>query len=276
MKVGNKCNQLFLICFLYCALLLCITGTAAVGAGISAESQTGGSSRVTNNREAVGSRVLSLDDGSFENAIGSALGGEFVWLNRFSLTSADLPLSMEKVQILFPSGNGINVGELVDIYIYTDPDGDADPATGMVLEESIKNAAVQAVDDLTWSSFDLAKPIDIYSTGDLLIAVVNRSAGSGLGERPAALDQSTSQGRSWIGINTSGVIADPPVFPSDNIWGTIDTLGYPGNWMIRGYGTTLPVQPIPSLSTMGGILLTLMIGIVAGLVFRKRASPGCR
>jgi hypothetical protein len=91
---------------------------------------------------------LILDDGTRENALGLTNGGQFIWLNRFTPDPADFPFSLTEVQILFGQGVGVNVGELVDIYIYEDTDGDGNPGTGANFLGSILDAQVQAVDDV--------------------------------------------------------------------------------------------------------------------------------
>jgi hypothetical protein len=179
---------------------------------------------------------------------------------------------MDQVQILFPAGSGVSQGELIDIHIYTDPDGDGDPATGMQLRHSIRNAAVEAVDGITWSSYSAAS-LHFTESHDIMIAVVNRTAGTDLGEKPAALDQTTSLGQSWIGINASETISDPPTFPTDIVWGTTDSVGFPGNWMIRAT-TRLPAaaeaaHPVPSMTAVGSVLLTLLM-VAFGGAYRNR------
>jgi hypothetical protein len=78
--------------------------------------------------------------------------------------------------------------------------------------------------------------MQLNGPGDVLIAVVNRTAGTDPGEFPAAIDETASQVRSWIGLY-AGNPADPPVLPAPT-FGTIDSFGFPGNWMVRGAGTT--------------------------------------
>lgn len=177
---------------------------------------------------------LILDDGSRDDALGLTAGGQFVWFNRFTPSPADYPFTLNEVQILFGAGVGVNVGELVDIYIYEDIDGDGDPATGATILGSQLNATVQAVDDSTWSTYILDTPVVFENPGDVLIAVVNRTAGIGAGTYVAAMDMTSSQGRSWIGLY-SGNPANPPTFPADSLWGTVDSVGFPGNWMVRGF-----------------------------------------
>ena len=182
---------------------------------------------------------LVLDDGTRENALGLTAGGQFMWLNRFTPDPAEFPFTLDQVSILFGAGMGVNVGETVDIYIYEDTDGDGDPGTNASFLGSQTGVAVQAVDDVTWSDYRLDTPVDLYGPGDVLIAVVNRTAGTDAGEHPAAMDTTASQGRSWVGIYGAGNPADPPILPADSAWGIIDTLGFAGNWMVRGSGFTI-------------------------------------
>ncbi len=178
-----------------------------------------------------------VDDGVGENAIGLTNGGQFLWLNRFTPAPAFFPIELDQVQVMFnyPGGtSGINVGELVDIYLYADADGN--PANGATFVASLLNQQVQAVDGATWSVFDLPAPVTFNGPGDILIAVVNRTAGIAAGTFVATLDQTASQGRSWIGLGT-GATDNPPVLPPAT-FGTVDSFGFPGNMMVRGYGET--------------------------------------
>ena len=67
-------------------------------------------------------------------------------------------------------------------------------------------------------------------------SVVNRTAGIAAGTFPAVIDQTATQQRSWIGLGT-GATSDPPVIPPAT-FGTVDSFGFPGNWMVRGFGQT--------------------------------------
>lgn len=180
---------------------------------------------------------LVLDDGTRENAIGLTNGGQFIWLNRFTPAAGDFPFTLTEVQVLFGAAVGVNVGELVDIYVYEDTDGDGNPGTGANFLGSILNATVQATNDTTWSVYPVTTPIVLNGPGDVLIAVVNRTAGTDPSEFPAAIDQTPpSAGRSWVGAYTAGNPGNPPALPADSLWGTIDSFGLAGNWMVRGYG----------------------------------------
>lgn len=207
---------------------------------------------------------MIVDDGVGENAIGLTAGGSFLWLNRFTPPAGQYPLDLERVELMFGYGGqaaGVNVGELVDIYLYEDADGN--PANGATHRASLTGQAVQAVDGVTWSVYNLVTPVTFSGPGDVLIAVVNRTAGIAAGTFPAVIDQSSaSQVRSWIGLGT-GATANPPVLPPAT-FGTADSFGFAGNLMIRGYGSSnspcanpadvpwLSVSPANGTTTAGG------------------------
>ncbi|MFO7680897.1 MAG: choice-of-anchor J domain-containing protein, partial [Chloroflexota bacterium] len=177
-----------------------------------------------------------LDDGVGDDAIGLTAGGQFVWLNRFTPGAFNFPITIDQVDVMFGyPGNtgGVNVGELVDIYLYEDADGNT--ANGATHVASLTGQAVQAVDGTTWSTYTLATPVTFNGPGDILIAVVNRTAGVAAGTFPAVIDQTPpSQQRSWAGFGA--VPGDPPVFPLPT-FGIIDSFGIAGNWLVRGFGT---------------------------------------
>lgn len=194
---------------------------------------------------------LVLDDGVGENALGLTGGGQFLWFNRFTPSPLDFPLTLEQVQVMFGypgSTGGINVGELVDIYLFEDADGD--PTNGATHLASLNDQAVQVVDGVTWSTFALAEPVDFTGPGDILVAVVNRTAGITTGTFPAVVDQSPpSQGRSWIGLGE--VPEDPPQMPMPT-FGVIDSFVLAGNWMVRAQGVSngpcVSLEEVPWLS----------------------------
>jgi hypothetical protein len=203
--------------------------------------------------------ALTLDDGSPETSFG-ANGREFIWLNRFTPRQADYPFTLTTVQVLFDDAalTGTQVGELVDIYVYQDADGN--PNTGAVHVGSIHNAAVQFANGTDFSTYQLNQPIRLTGPGDVLIAVVNRTAGIASGGYPAALDMTSSRQRSWIGLYSAGAPGNPPTIPADMNWGVVDAFGAPGNWLIRGLGekcgadsiSWLAVSPTSGAAAPGG------------------------
>jgi hypothetical protein len=178
-----------------------------------------------------------LDDGVGENAVGLTGGAQFLWFNRFTPKSYNFPITIDQVQLMFGypgSTGGINVGELVDIYLFEDADGN--PANGATHRASLNDQAVQAVDGTTWSDYNLPAPVTFNGPGDIIIAVVNRTAGVTSSTFPAVIDQSSdSHQRSWIGFGE--VPSDPPDFTEFPNFDVIDSFGLPGNWLVRGSGT---------------------------------------
>ena len=175
---------------------------------------------------------LILDDGTSENGIGLTNGGQFLWLNRFTPAPTDYPFVLTEIQLLFNMSSGVEVGEIIDLYVYEDTDGDGDPGTGAVLVGSATNQEVQGLAEY----FSYSVNMELNGPGDVLIAVVNRTAGIGPDDFAASSDITESQQRSWIGTY-NGDPPDPPTLPAPG-WSLIDdiTSVTPGNWMIRGIG----------------------------------------
>jgi uncharacterized membrane protein len=200
-----------------------------------------------------GSNVdLILDDGTAENSIGLTAGGQFLWLNRFTPDPSAFPFKLDNVQILYQSGTGVNPGDLIDIYVYEDTDGDGDPGTGANFIAKFNNVAVQNADGVNFDLYPLDPAPVLNGPGDVLIAVVNRTAGTSAGEFPAAIDQTSSQVRSWVGAY-GGNPPDPPPLPAPSLWGTIDSFGLAGNWMVRGQGSPADIIWLTEDPTSGSL-----------------------
>jgi hypothetical protein len=121
-------------------------------------------------------------------------------------------------------------GDDIVIAVYKDDDGN--PANGADMMSSF-TATVQAVD--AWNTYSLSTPVNFGTATDVLIGVVAMET-PGSAYFPAALDTTSSQGRSWAGWWTTSPPPDPPTLPPDDQWGTIDSFGFAGNWLVRGYG----------------------------------------
>lgn len=181
-----------------------------------------------------------LDDGTAEDGIGLTAGGEFLWINRFTPDPADFPFNLTEIQVLFTSTTSVNVGEQVDLYVYQDADGD--PSNGADFVGSLTGQTVQVLD--AFSVYPVNIPVS--GPGDVLIGAVNRGSDVA-GQFPAAIDLTASQGRSWVGF---GTVDDPPVIPLAT-WGTIDSFGFAGNWLIRGTGLVGDPEPTLSIDEAG-------------------------
>ena len=178
--------------------------------------------------------TLVLDDGSVDNNIG--IGGtlEMIWVNRF--TPTEFPIELTEVQVYFASQGLVSVGHNMTLVVYENTTGGNDPAVGANLLGAYP-VTVQAVD--AWNVYPLATPLTLAGPGDVVIGVIGMEV-PGTSYWPAAIDQTTTQTRSWAGWWASSPPPDPPVLPPPN-WTLIDAY-YPGNWMVRGYGTVVPVE----------------------------------
>lgn len=216
-----------------------------------------------------GSTGLTLDDGSREADFGvsDVNASQFLWFNRFAAPQGGIDL--DEVQVLFPSGPEVVPGAAVQLVIFSDDDGD--PANGADLLIAV-DETIQVADGVTFSTYLLDPPIRIPSgTPDILIGVVNRFVVSGVSppSRPAALDTSSSAGRSWLALWTG----DPPslpALPTDDFLDTIDFVE-PGNWMIRASGSRLPVTEIPTVSSVGLAILSLLLALGGSVLLRRRS-----
>ncbi len=204
----------------------------------------------------VGGQNLILDDGGAEDSIGLTAGGTFLWLNRFTPPAGDFPMQLQSADVLFTTAGGFPAGSTFDIFVWSDADGN--PANGATLVGSATGNTVGVLD--VFQTVTFSAPLAITTVGDVLIgARVTALAG----EFPAAIDQTALQVRSWAGFG-AGAEATPPTLPTAT-FGTIDSFGLPGNWLIRGTYTTgggggpfLSVSP--SSVPFGGV----QVGTTAG------------
>jgi len=216
---------------------------------------------------------LLLDDGGAEGSVGVADAGgarEFLWFNRFDQPPGP-GFVLEEVWVLFPVDPNVAPGDAIELAVYQDPDGD--PTNGADLLATF-DVTVQAADGLTFSVYPLAAPVTFTGPGDVLIGAVPRfiEPGDPL-TSPAAIDNTASQGRSWLAIWT-GDPPDDPELPPDSLITTVDDLGFPGNWMIRGFGSEQPALEIPALGGPGlaGLAALLLLAGLVVLIRRRRSA----
>jgi len=210
---------------------------------------------------------LVLDDDSAEGVLGLTGGAarQFLWLNSFSNPGA---FQLQEIWVLFPASADVPLGGQVQIVVMVDPDGDPTNGANLVATYDV---TVQAKDGNTFSVYPLGTALDLGGTGDVLIGVVNRYFTTGVTPPPtfpAALDTTTSQGRSYFAL-WAGDAPNPPDL------GTATTIALvsgatAGNFMIRGFGAPAPVAvEIPSLGGPGLVLLALALAI-AGIILGRR------
>jgi hypothetical protein len=188
---------------------------------------------------------LTLDDGIAEDAIGLTAGGQFIWLNRFTPAPTDFPFTLTEIQLQTTSVSNCAATDTIDFYVWSDADGN--PANGATFMGSLTGQQVGTLDQFN----SYPTNIDVTGSGDVLIAVVNRTC-TAAGAFPAAIDTTASQVRSWVGLY-NGTPGNPPTLPADNTFATIDSLGFAGNWLIRGIGASgcQAANDIPWLTLSG-------------------------
>ena len=223
------------ILFAACALLFA-SGSALAAGPIHAKATT---RTAPINLPAGGPVNYILDDGSNEDSVGLTAGGQFLWLNRFDVLPANQPVGITQVQVFWDAtDSGAALGDAVSLEIYSDTD--ANPANGAT-HLYTQNTVIAQI-GTSFDIYNLTVPPEIAAPAvNLLVGVVNRWGGPA-GEYPAAIDKTTSAGRSWIGIYAAAPPAPPPI-PAAPTFGTIDSFGIAGNWLLRAVGdANVPVE----------------------------------
>lgn len=191
---------------------------------------------------------LILDDGTRENGIGIIDDLEFIFLNRFTPDPGVYPFTLNKIQVYFASSDNVQVGDRMDLVVYENTSGNTDPAVGANFLARFP-VTVQALDAWNtyllpgWNTYPLPGGVVLDGPGDVLIGVIAMEA-RGANYYPAALDQTSSQRRSWAGWWKNSPPPDEPTLPPDDTWTLIDNF-YPGNWMIRGISFKPKINFLP-------------------------------
>ena len=189
-------------------------------------------------RDADGALAFALDDGTYEDTIGlndqSSTEYAALWLNRFTPPAGTGAFTIDSISILWPDNtDGSLVGKEVNLVAYYDADGDGDPSNAVRLGADTL-VTVPELDAFDSYTVNFAVPGD----GDVYVGFENTYAlgGSTPILFPAAIDEdSGSQGRSWVAGMSSGD-PDPDNLANNDLFGTIDSFGLAGNWLIRATG----------------------------------------
>jgi hypothetical protein len=190
-----------------------------------------------------GTLTFQLDDGSYENTIGfnnfQSGGNESfgaVWINRFAVTQA---LTVDSISILWPSTGNLTLGMQPILVAYYDADGDGDPANAVRLGSGDVVVTIDSFDNFQNYPVDFSVP----GPGDVYIGFVDAwglvPGGYEGVVYAASIDQDDPHGDSFVAASsTSSVVTDISNLGNNDVLGTIDSLGLPGNWLIRATATT--------------------------------------
>lgn len=212
---------------------------------------------------------LVVDDDTPEAALGVVDGGgsrQFFAFQRFA--GPGQTSLLEEVWILFPADPAVPVGGAIEIAVFRDADGD--PTNGATLASSW-NATVQAADGVNFSIYTPPAPIPLDGPDDVLIGFVNRYLTSGGPPVSDVLyDTTASAGRSWLALWNAADPPSPPSLPGSQGTALLDdVVAGGGNWMIRGFGTTVSALEIPTLPSVGLIALAALLALAGGLALRS-------
>ena len=165
-----------------------------------------------------------------------------LWLQRFTPPSGSYPLTLQHIQITWPSTGGVTPGLQARLVVYLDADGDGDPSNAVLLHQEL--VTVGSID--TFEDYPVNVPVT--GPGDIYLGFEDYWAEGGYQPLlyPAAIDTDASQGRSWVAGMSNGNPPDINNLGNNDLIGTIDSFGLPGNWMIRASGDTGAIVYCPT------------------------------
>jgi subtilase family serine protease len=119
---------------------------------------------------ASGSVELSVDDGNFEDAIGSTSGGVQYGVNR--LTPSTYPATVSQLNLYFPANSGITPGQSINLVVAANPSG-GDNIDGLTFQSTAATIG-------TLGQFDLyTVPNVTIDSGDFVVGFqITTSSGS--------------------------------------------------------------------------------------------------
>lgn len=177
----------------------------------------------------------AIDDGTQDNSIGLTGGGDVIWLNQFNV----LP-GLETITTVSVAWGNVPNGTAATILIYDDPNDDGDP-TDAVLLTSFATTIANANTD-TLNLIDVPDT-NVGSAGDGFF--VGAYVTGGPGQFPAALDEASSAGRSWVAGDDAGLGNINDLSLNDLPPSTLVDVGLPGNWMVRADAGPPPIDSTP-------------------------------
>lgn len=193
--------------------------------------------------------TYQLDDGTGTTNVTATAGGlSWVWMNQFDAVGGTDQIT--SVGIAW--GQDLD-GTSARLTIWDDPDNDGSPVDRALLnyiDVLISGGGIGGTD-----SFIFYDIVDTLVAGSFFVGVEFTNANTFQGY-PARIDQTLSSGRSWIGS------IDNTTIPMQ----LIDTIGFPGNWMIRANGSG--AAPVPEPST----ILMLGAGLLGLLATTRRSA----
>jgi len=209
--------------------------------------------------------TLSIDDGTAEESIGITGGGDILWLNSFTAqpdSQVVTGISLTWGNSFNAGNNGIANGDPTTVYLYGDPDNDGNPDDA-TLVQSI-DTTIQNVDTDIFTTIDFAPAT--FNVGDVFFVGASFSQNSSF--FVASLDETDPDlpDRSFVAGTTTVGDLDTANLSNNQLFGTIESFGFPGNWLVRAEAEPVPFE---AETTLG---LAILGGYVGFRKFRQRQA----
>ena len=161
-----------------------------------------------------------LDDGSSENSIGLGSGGTLAWLNHFVVET-----NGESIKGIRVAYGGVAPGTAATVYLWGDPDGNGNPNDAQVLASASTTVQNPGSDMFTY--VDITETYVGEAGASFFVGVIIQHAAA---EFPAAVDQNTDEGESWI---AGGATVNPNSLSAAGLFGKTGDFGFGGNLLVR-------------------------------------------
>lgn len=201
------------------------------------------------------------DDGTADNAIGvTGSAHDLIWLNLFPVQAGGEVIT--NISVAFGSADSNNAainGLPVTALLYGDPNGGS--TTDATLLTSLAGT-ISGSGTNTFVNFDIT---DTPVVGNFLVGILARNLASGT--FLIAIDQTDPDlaGRSFVGFVTPAGTLNENNLASIPTYGAIESLVFPGNWLVRA--TAVANTPVPE---PGSLSLIVVAGAAAVVGWGRR------
>ena len=193
-----------------------------------------------------------FDDGSSEDALAFGTEGvsnaQAVWLNRITVIPGIDNVAIISVAWGTPS-NSTPASQLngmpVTVGIWSDPNNDGSPDDAVLIASA--SGTIKDANTDTFVSYFFSPPVPLGPAGTNLFVGDVTPAFTGGELFYQAIDESSgSKGQSYLAAMSDGSPADINNLGNNDVIGTIDSFGAPGNFLIRADPELEPPPPTPT------------------------------